>query len=430
MHVVFQDLQEEKMMKKVLLGAIATTLLCSPVLANTTVDWLHIETVEDNIAIMEQAVEEYEALNPDVTINMQFLENEAFKAKLTTLLQSDAAPDVFYSWGGGVLSAQQEAGVLRTIDNVINDETRKNIGPGGINAFTRDGSLYGLAQHVSQVGFWANKELLDQAGVSDSDLETWSGFLAAVQKLKDAGITPISVGAQDKWPAHFYWSYLVMRLAGQEGFDAARKGEGDGFSGQPFVEAGELFLQLVELEPFQPGYLAADYSTASGYFGDGKAALHLMGNWDYGVARENSESGNGIPDEGIQFINFPSVEGGAGNATDTLGGINGWIFHKDAPDEAVEFMQWYQSAEIQKRFAAASAYIPIVAGSSEGLTNSFLKTVSENVAGTDWHAIFFDQELGADVGGVVNDISLELSDNAISAEEAAELVKEAIEDSL
>jgi len=132
----------------------------------------------------------------------------------------------------------------------------------------------------------------------------------------------------------------------------------------------------------------------------------------------------------MQFINFPSVDGGAGNPSDTLGGINGWIFHKDAPDEAVEFMQWYQSADIQKRFAAASTYIPIVAGSSEALTNDFLRTVSENVSSTEWHAIFFDQELGADVGGVVNDISLELSDNAISAQEAAELVHEAIQDSL
>ena len=418
------------MKKNVFIGAMVATFLSPPVFANTTVDWLHIETVEDNVAIMEQAAREYEALNPDVTINMQFLENEAFKAKLTTLLQSDAAPDIFYSWGGGVLSAQQEGGVLRTIDNVITDDTRENIGPGGINAFTRDGSLYGLAQHVSQVGFWANTALLDQAGVSSSDLETWSGFLGAVQKLKDADITPIAVGAQDKWPAHFYWSYLVMRLAGQDAFDAARMGEGDGFTGQPFVQAGELFLQLVELEPFQPGYLAADYSTAAGYFGDGKAALHLMGNWDYGVARENSESGEGLSDEAMQFINFPSVDGGAGNPSDTLGGINGWIFHKDAPDEAVEFMQWYQSADIQKRFAAASTYIPIVAGSSEALTNDFLRTVSENVSSTEWHAIFFDQELGADVGGVVNDISLELSDNAISAQEAAELVHEAIQDSL
>lgn len=415
-------------MKKYLLASAIGAALVVPAFAQTTVDWLHIEAVEGNVAIMEQAAREYEALNPDVTINMQFLENEAFKAKLTTLLQSDDAPDIFYSWGGGVMSAQQEAGVLRTIGSVITDETRTNIGAGGINAFTRDGDLYGLAQQVSQVGFWANKELLDQAGVSEGDFETWEGFIGAVEKLQAADITPIALGAQDKWPAHFYWSYLVMRLAGQEGFDAGRAGEGDGFTGEPFVQAGEMFLELATLEPFQQGYLAADYTTAAGVFGDGNAALHLMGDWDYGVARDNSESGEGIADENLRFINFPGIAGGAGEATDTLGGINGWIFHKDASDESIEFMQWYQTAEVQRRFAAASTYIPIVAGSADALSNPFQREASQNVSNTGWHAIFFDQELGADVGGAVNDISLELSANDISAEEAAQIVEDALAD--
>ena len=37
-----------------------------------------------------------------------------------------------------------------------------------------------------------------------------------VQTLKDAGITPIAVGAGDKWPAHFWYSYLMVRLGGAD----------------------------------------------------------------------------------------------------------------------------------------------------------------------------------------------------------------------
>ena len=89
-------------------------------------------------------------------------------------------------------------------------------------------------------------------------MATWDGFLASVQKIKDAGITPISLGGQDKWPAHFYWSYLVVRLAGQDAFNAARSGDGDGFADAPFVQAGQMFLDLVAMEPFQDGFLAAE----------------------------------------------------------------------------------------------------------------------------------------------------------------------------
>lgn len=417
-------------MKKLFLGVGLAALTAMPSWAEVTIDWLHLEIVPENVAVMEAAAREYEAMNPGITVNMQFLENEAFKGKLTTLLQSDAAPDIFYSWGGGGLSAQQEAGVLRSIDGVASEERLAQIGAAGVNAFTRDGKLYGLAQHVAQVGFWGNKALLDQAGVTAADMETWDGFLGAVGKLKAAGITPIALGAQDKWPVHFYWSYLVVRLAGFDQFNAARMGEGDGFAGEPFVRAGERFLDLVALDPFQNGFLAAGYGDASGVFGDGKAALHLMGNWDYGNAKSSSTSGEGIADDNLVLFNFPTVAGGAGLPSDTLGGINGWVFSRDASDESIQFMDWYQSPEVQQRFAAKSVYIPIVAGGADTLKNPFFKVISQNVSAAKWHAIFFDQELGPDVGGVVNDISVELSSGDITAKEAAELVKEAIEDAM
>lgn len=415
-------------MKNLLFGTTMMATTAMPALAETTIDWLHLEAVTENLVIMEAAAREYEEMHPDITINMQFLAPEAYKAKLTTLLQSDAAPDMFYSWGGGVMSAQQEAGVLRPIDGVVSAETLDGIGVAGVNAFTRDGELYGIAESVSQVAFWANKELLAQAGVSEDDFADWESFLSSVQTIKDAGITPIALGAQDKWPAHFYWSYLVVRLAGQDAFNAATSGEGDGFASEPFVKAGEMFLELVALEPFQRGYLASSYGNASGLFGDGNAALHLMGNWDYNQSKESSASGQGLEDDNLALIQFPAIASGAGRPTDTLGGINGWIFHRDASDESIEFMQWYQSAEVQQRFAAASSYIPIVAGGADTLDNTFLRSISENVSNSQWHAIFFDQELGADVGGVVNDISLELADGSIDAQEAAELVKEAMDD--
>ena len=81
--------------------------------AQTTIDWLYVENNPDTIALWEDMVAEYEAANPDVDVSMQFLENEAYKAKLPALLQSDEAPDMFYSWGGGVLDIQRTCGFLR-----------------------------------------------------------------------------------------------------------------------------------------------------------------------------------------------------------------------------------------------------------------------------------------------------------------------------
>src|SRR5690606_13225003 len=175
---------------------------------------------------------------------------------------------------------QAKAGFLRPIQDVLSDEAKEAVGSAGIAAFTApDGNLYGVARDVSEVVLWYNKALFEQAGVDPASMETWEGFLAGIEAFKAAGITPLALGGKDKWPAHFWWSKLVVRLAGMEGFQAAAAGEGDGFAGEDFVKAGEYFLELAATEPFQQGFMAAGYSDASGYFGDGKAAMHLMGDW-------------------------------------------------------------------------------------------------------------------------------------------------------
>ena len=69
--------------------------------------------------------------------------------------------------------------------------------------------------NAGMVGFWYNKDLFAQAGL-DAPADTWDGLLEQVQTLKDAGITPIAVGAGDKWPAHFWYSYLMVRLGGAD----------------------------------------------------------------------------------------------------------------------------------------------------------------------------------------------------------------------
>ncbi len=417
-------------MKRIALAAMLGLMAFAPAQAQTTVTYLNIATGNDK-ALMEELARQYEAENPGVKIELPTLENEAFKAKLTTLLQSADAPDIFHSWGGGVFYEQAKAGVLRDVTDVISQAAKDEIGTAGVAAFTApDGKVYGLARDVSEVVLWYNKDLFNQAGVDPASMSTWEGFLAGVQKFKDAGITPIAVGAKDKWPAHFWWSKLVVRLAGQDGFNAAARGEGDGFAGEDFVKAGEYFLQLAQLEPWQPGFLAAGYGDASGYFGDGKAAMHLMGDWDYQTQRDSSASKNGLSDEQLGILPFPTIEGGKGDPTDTLGGIGGYLFSKSASDEAVKFLEWYNSKTQQEKFAAQSYYIPLAKGAADNMTNPFKVQVAKNIGGAHWHANFFDQALGPNVGGVVNDVSAELAANAISAQEAAEMVKEAVDESL
>ena len=130
-------------------------------------------------------------------IELPFLENEAFKAKLTTLLQSSDAPDIFHSWGGGVFYEQAKAGVLRPIEDVLSQTAKDDEGQAGVAAFTApDGHIYGIARDVGEVVLWYNKKLFAQAGVDPASLKTWDGFLAGVKNLQGCRYHPARRGRE------------------------------------------------------------------------------------------------------------------------------------------------------------------------------------------------------------------------------------------
>ena len=195
------------------------------------------------------------------------------------------------------MDAQAKAGFLKDIKADAAD-TVKTLSPTAVDAFTVDGKLYGLPFDTDAVPIFYNKPLFAKAGVKPEDMQSWDGFLAGVKKLKAAGITPIVVGAGEKWPMHFWYSYLVMRIGGSHALEDAKAGKDGGFKNPTFVEAGKRLQELAALQPFQPGYVSTTHPQSSGVFGDGKAAMDLMGSWLLGMQGPNSSNGKGLADVG------------------------------------------------------------------------------------------------------------------------------------
>ncbi|WP_421386377.1 ABC transporter substrate-binding protein, partial [Agrobacterium tumefaciens] len=247
--------------------SIALMLGAASASAATVVKWMHVELDPKAVAVWEEIAKDYEAKHPDVDVQLQFLENEAFKAKLPTLLQSNDVPDFFYSWGGGVLEEQSKTGALKDLSEVFDADggkLRQAYNAAAIDGLSFDGKVWAVPYKVSLVSFFYNKELFAKAGVKAEDIKTWDDLGATVKKIKAAGIVPIAGGGGEKWPIHFYWSYLVMRNGGQTVFDAARKGEGEGFMDPSIIKAGEQLAEFGKLEPFQPGYLGSTWPQALG----------------------------------------------------------------------------------------------------------------------------------------------------------------------
>lgn len=380
-------------------------------------EWWHIQTGDDQplSTLFPELAEEFNEAN-DADIRSEPVANEDFKAALTTVMQAGNPPALFHSWGGGVLEQYVNAGLVRDITDEVS-EVMDQLSPGALEPYTINDKIYGLPFDMGMVGMWYSRDLFEEAGLDpDNPPATWGDFLDAVETLKDADITPIAVGGAAPWTQHYWFSYLAIRIMGVDGYTAAR--EQKSFDHPGFLQAAELWHELVEMEPFQPGYLEQAYGgedSAPAVFGAGEAAMQLMGQWDP-VVQEDS-AGQFAP--GLDWFPFPAVEGGAGAVDEVYGGGNGHAVGINAPDYVVDFLIQMFTEE----------YDRIVEGGGEGtipVTNdpdlSGLQDYQVLIHGTVQEAsafqLYFDQDLPPAVGDQVNSSVGAITDGSMTPEEA------------
>lgn len=406
---------------------IAFALLSGTALAQTVVTMMHVEQGKPTTDAWEKIAVDFEAQHPGVDVQIQYLENEAFKAKLPTMLQSNERPDIFYSWGGGVLKEQSTTGAIVDLTEAMDADGgawRNSFSQGIFAGLVFDDKVWAVPYKTGNMAIFYNKEQFAKAGVDAATIKTWDQLIDGVKKLKEAGLTPLACGGGDKWPIHHWYGYLIMRNGGQAAFEAAKRGEGDGFAADFVVKAGQNLRQLGELQPCQPGHLGAKWPESLGVFADGKAAMILGFEATYQNQKTNAADDVGLAYENLGRLAFPMVEGGAGNPEDTLGRLNGWAVSTGAEPEAIEFIKFFNNVENQTDLAKEGLIVPVAVGAEAALTDELMRASAKQVAAAPWHQNFLDQDLGPAVGRVVNDVSVEIFEGNMSPEDGARAIQD------
>lgn len=387
--------------------------------AKVTLEWWHLSTSEPLKTLWATRAKEFEAAHPNVTMKLTVLENDAYKAKLTTLTQSGKAPDLFATWGGGVLKQELDAGLVKDISEdvapVLGDFTKASLA-----AYQFDGKTYALPTDIGMVGFWYNKRLFTKAGIT-APPATWAAFLEDVKKLKASGTTPIALAGKEKWPGHYYWAYLAMRIGGLPALQQA--GVDHDFTKPDFVAAGQQLKALVDLQPFQKGFLGAGYGTPDGQaatMSNGKAAMELMGQWAPSV---QASSGKGLRDD-LGFFPFPTVDGGKGAITEAFGGGGGIAVGADAPPEAVEFVKFMTEKGNHAKAVESGGVLPVLKGEESAVKDANLKVVAESLASATGFQLFLDQAYPPAVGQEVNDSVAQLIGGSKTPQQVVDAITE------
>ena len=382
--------------------------------------WWDIQNTDPNKTIFDSIVADFNKINPEVQIDRQLLVNDPFKTKLAAAMQAGTPPDLFQSWGGGVLKAYVDAGLMQDIgDKLKEGGWGESFRKAALDVYTFDGKTYGVPWNFGMVGFWYNKALFSKAGVDVP--KTWSEFLLVVKKIKNAGITPIALGNKDKWPGHFWWSYLNIRIGGKAAFDAAFTRAGT-FADPPFVEAGVKLKELIDLQPFPKGFETLDFDQHSALMGNAEAAMELMGQWGPGNAKGKSKDGKGIGDD-LSSFGFPAVEGGKGDPSDVLGGCDAIAVSKNAPAGAIDFLKFFTNVENQKKINAGGASISPVSGTEDAVKDSLMQQVAKNAGAAKYFQVYYDQYLPPATGEAVKDTTQALFLGQMSPEDVAKGVE-------
>lgn len=366
-----------------------------------TITWWHNATSGPLPAVWEEVAQEFEDANPGVTVEQTGYQNEELQRTLIpNALAAGDPPDLFQVWPGGEVRGQVENDYLMALDEAI-PETIESVGP-TVAPWQVDGVTYAVPFTFGVEGFWYNKDHFEQAGITETPT-TLDDLVAAAEALREAGVTPIAVGAGDRWPAAHWWYQFALHSCSPETLQAA-EAEFD-FSDPCWVEAGEQLEEFLGIDPFQEGFLGTPAQTgagsSAGLVANGEAAMELMGHWNAGVI------GGLTPDQTVpEFLGwfpFPGIPGADGDPMAALGGGDGFGCSAEAPPECADLLEYILSEEVQAKFAASGSGIPTVAAAQTALEDPNLMAVAEGLAAASYVQIWLDSAYGTTVGNAMNE---------------------------
>jgi raffinose/stachyose/melibiose transport system substrate-binding protein len=352
-------------------------------------------------ALWAQVAKEFQKAHPGVTIKNVPLQNEQFTTKIPIALQSNNPPDVFQNWGGGQLVDQVKAKKVADLTKYVAPWI-KTIG-GSAAGWQVNGKQYAIPYSVGVVGFWYNKELFKQAGIAAAP-KTWPQFLAAVTKLKTAGITPIAIGSKDRWPDAFYWDYFATKLCSKPTMQASAVTYN--FKDPCWLKAGVYTQQLIDAQPFQEGFLATPAqqgaTSSAGLVANGKAAMELQGHWNPGVMQSLT------PDQKIPsflgWFPFPNIPGSKALPGSLLGGGDGFACSWKAPQPTcAQFLAYIDSPSVQRRIGAINFGLPVRKGTENSVKDPNLRVVLGFRSAAPFIQLYLDIAYSQAIGQALDD---------------------------
>ncbi len=311
----------------------------------TTVTFLAMEYDTNTRPFMDKVKQQFEAANPDLKLNIEVVDWNLGKDKLSTLVSAGNAPDlanIATLW----LPEYVQLDVVEPLDQYLSADMRERFLPVTLHGAEYQDKLYGLPIAVSARALYYNKDLLAAAGCEPP--KNWDELVTVAQKCTNPAQGVYGFGVQgSKVETDVYWYYFLWANQGEILSADQRQAV---FNSPAGVEALQFLCDLIQKHKCtEPEPTAYDREGLQEMFKGRKLAMTITGPWFWKMLKEQ------VPDLPYGVAPIPGHK-----QQKTMAVTDNLIMFKSCPNKAAawKFVEFFYRDELRQEWAQTFGMIP------------------------------------------------------------------------
>jgi raffinose/stachyose/melibiose transport system substrate-binding protein len=382
--------------------------------------------------------------NPNVTIELSGITNEAKVGPNLQVLTSSEAPDIaLIPLNSNVYTQMVRAGELVPLNDIFEEDNfPTRLGPPAAALLQADGNYYAAPNTVAYYNLlWTNPDALAAAGVTlpaNRVFESPAALIEAGEKCKAAGYAGLAIGGGTNYQASWMFDAALPTAVSATDFNnylSSWKSNVEvsaDYTAPGVVAALDALGSYAAGGLYQDGYLGQDGPAAEALFTTGGACMLLSGSWlPGGTFAAATESGEMTFTPSFAVLPPVSDAGAPSRLTPYYGNAYGVPKQAKNPAWAKKLLQYYISDAGQLLGAVqVGGFLPAVTTVDINTVDTFpplvkeiVAYVAENGSNSGWTS----EVPGAFGQTFLNPLIQQLQEGRITSQEIAELQQAELE---
>ncbi len=303
--------------------------------------------------LFEQMAAEFMKQHPETTVVIEPVAWDNLLQKLTTDIAGNTTPDLAIIGTRWLIDF-----VKNDVVEPLDDRLAQGLGGEFIETFLTpgkiEGKVYGLPIAASARAMFYNKDLFQQAGVTEPP-KTWNEVHEAAKKISALGNDTYGFCLQGKEIETDVYFYYALWTHGGDILTPEGK---SGINSDAAVKAATLYRDMIADNSTQKGVTTYSRENCQELFKAGKAGMVMTQAFLATQIKDEKKNIN------YGIIPIPSGEGGASY---TYGVTDSFVLFKnsDNKDEAWEFVKFIYQPEWRVKFTQGEGFLPVTKKEAE-----------------------------------------------------------------